>query len=73
MHTVYWRTALLEDVSFTVRAQVDKASLAPAFSSTSSYAALKIFYVSKSFKQLVDGANQPKWSKNQKLIFPKVV
>jgi len=36
MHTsVCWHTALLEDVSVTVMAQVDEASLAPAFSSTS--------------------------------------
>jgi len=32
---VCWHTALLEDVSITVMAQVDEASLAPAFSSTS--------------------------------------
>jgi len=30
---VCWHTALLEDVSITVMAQVDEASLAPAFSS----------------------------------------
>jgi len=32
----HWHTALLEDVSVTVMAQVDEASIAPAFSSTSS-------------------------------------
>jgi len=32
MHTsVCWHTALLEDVSITVMAQVDEASIAPAF------------------------------------------
>jgi len=37
MHTsVCWHTALLEDVSITVMAQVDEASLAKAFSSRKS-------------------------------------
>jgi len=72
-------TALLEDVSVSVRVQVDEASLAPAFSSTSrQYAAVKIFCWSdfivtfrSHLNSFVDGTDQPKWS--QKLTFSKVV
>jgi len=40
-----WHTALLEDISITVMAQVDQASLAPAFSSTPcQYVTVKIPY-----------------------------
>jgi len=78
---VSWHTALLEDVSVTVMAQVDEASLAAAFSSTSwQYATVKIFHWSDfivTFRShlysFVEGTIQPTWSKKQKLIFPKVV
>jgi len=68
---------LLEDVSITVMAQVDEASLAPAFSSTSLwYATVKIFHWSgfivtfqSHLNGIVDETNRPKWSKNQKLVY----
>jgi len=62
---------LLEDVSVTVMTQVDKASLAAAFSSTS--AAVNIFHSSdfivtfqSHLNSFVDGT-KPKWSKNKQI------
>jgi len=79
MHTSVcycWHIALLEDVSVAVMAQVDEASLAPAFSSTScQYATVEIFHWSdfivtfrSHLNSYVDGAYQPKYSKKNKEI-----
>jgi len=72
---VFWHTALLEDISIILMAQVNEATPAAAFSFTSWwYATVKFFHWLDFIVTIYSHAtNQLKWSENQKLIFSKVV
>jgi len=80
MHpSVCWHTALLEDVSVTVMAQVDKASFAPhsaqQFDSMQQkkYLSFQNIVTFRSHFNSFMETNKPKWSQTPKLIFSKVM